>query len=184
MSARGDPKRSGVHRNGAAPPLNCASPRVRAARLNLPRFHITQYGRTVLGAEPVHPLDPDRYLARIEDRVAERLDSRLIAGSAIRRMCTSWAAICVCVLLVAPAPSDADDLRLLNVGVRGGTAGPNVIGGDEDERFEQYDVFATATLPWSWYRQSGWGLSSRLMATAGALAGAETRASSAPLCPF
>jgi hypothetical protein len=87
----------------------------------------------------------------------------------------SWAAICVCVLLVAPAPSEADELRLLNVGVRGGAAGPNVFGGDEDERFQQYDVFATAMLPWmlpwSWYHQSGWGLSSRLMATAGALAG-------------
>lgn len=86
-------------------------------------------------------------------------------------MRTSWAAICVCVLLVAPAPSDADEVRLLNVGVRGGAAGPNVFGGDEDERFQQYDVFATAMLPWSWYHQSGWGLSSRLMATAGALAG-------------
>lgn len=87
-------------------------------------------------------------------------------------MRTSWAAICLGVLLVTPAPSDADHLRLLNVGVRGGTAGPNVFGGDEDERFQQYDVFGTATLPWSWYHGSGWGVSSRLMATAGALVGA------------
>jgi hypothetical protein len=92
-------------------------------------------------------------------------------GSPFRRTRTSWAVICVYVLLVGPAPSDADELRLLNVGVRGGAAGPNVLGGDEDERFQQYDVFATAMLPWSWYHQSGWGLSSRLMATAGALAG-------------
>jgi hypothetical protein len=87
-------------------------------------------------------------------------------------MRASWAAGCVGVLLAIPAASDADDPRLLNVGVRGGAAGPNVFGGDEDERFQQYDVFATATLPFGWYHESGWGLGWRLMATAGVLAGA------------
>jgi hypothetical protein len=47
-----------------------------------------------------------------------------------------------------------------------------VFGGDEDERFQQYDVFATASLPWSWYHESGLGVSSRLMATGGLLVGA------------
>jgi hypothetical protein len=84
---------------------------------------------------------------------------------------TSWSAICLGVLHVVPAPSEADELRLLNVGLRGGAAGPNVFGGDEDERFQQYDVVATAALPWSWYHSSGWGVSSRLMASGGVLAG-------------
>jgi hypothetical protein len=80
-----------------------------------------------------------------------------------------WAALSLGVLLGIPAPGDADELRLLNAGIRGGAAGPNVFGGDEDERFEQYDVFLTASLPWSWYHRSGWGLSTRLMATTGFL---------------
>lgn len=83
--------------------------------------------------------------------------------------CAPRAALCAAALASAPAPCEADELRLLDVGIRGGTTGPNVIGGDEDERFEQYDVFATASLPWSWYHESGWGLSTRLMATAGVL---------------
>jgi hypothetical protein len=76
------------------------------------------------------------------------------------------------ILFLTPGPGHADEVRLLNVGVRGGVDGVNVFGGDEKEHFQQYDVFATATLPWGWYGESGWGLSSRLMGTAGVLLGA------------
>jgi hypothetical protein len=88
------------------------------------------------------------------------------------RVLTQRAALCLCALLAASPAGKADELRWLNVGVRGGAAGPNVIGGDEDEHFRQYDAFATAALPWSWYHRSGWGFSTRLMATAGVLRGA------------
>jgi hypothetical protein len=80
-----------------------------------------------------------------------------------------WQILCLVLLLVTPASILADDFRLLNAGVRGGADGFNVFGGDEDEHFEQYDLFATASLPWSKYWESGWGFSSRLMGTAGAL---------------
>lgn len=83
-----------------------------------------------------------------------------------------WAMLCLALFLLTPAPSHADEFRLLNVGIRGGVDGPNVFGGDEKESFQQYDVFATAALPWGWYSESGWGLSPRLMATAGVLLGA------------
>jgi hypothetical protein len=77
--------------------------------------------------------------------------------------------LCLVLLLVTPASTLAGDFRLLNAGVRGGVDGYNVFGGDEDEHFEQYDLFATASLPWSKYWESGWGFSTRLMGTTGAL---------------
>ncbi len=41
-----------------------------AINRDLPSFHVTEYGRTVLAADPAHPHDPERYLARITQRVA------------------------------------------------------------------------------------------------------------------
>jgi hypothetical protein len=80
--------------------------------------------------------------------------------------------LCLLLLLVTPASTLADDFRLLNAGVRGGVSGFALLGGNEREDFQQYDLFATASLPWSRYCESGWGLSTRLMGTAGALLGA------------
>ncbi len=83
-----------------------------------------------------------------------------------------WLRLCLALLLLTPTPTLAAEFRLLNVGIRGGVDGPNVFGGDEKEHFQQYDVFATATLPWDWRFDSGWGFSPRLMGTAGVLIGA------------
>ena len=82
-----------------------------------------------------------------------------------------WPMLCLALLLVTPASTLAGDVRLLNAGVRGGASGLEVLGGSEDEHFQQYDLFATASLPWSkyWY---GWGFSTRLMGTTGVLIGA------------
>jgi hypothetical protein len=82
--------------------------------------------------------------------------------------------LCLALLLIIPASTLADEFRLLNVGVRGGATGLPILGKGEQEDFQQYDLFATASLPWSRYRESGrqWGLSSRLMGTAGSLLGA------------
>jgi hypothetical protein len=82
------------------------------------------------------------------------------------------AATLLVLLLVTPASTLAGDYRLLNVGVRGGVSGLPVFGKHEHEHFQQYDLFATASLPCSRYWESGWGLSTRLMGTAGALTGA------------
>ena len=83
-----------------------------------------------------------------------------------------WPILCLLLLLVTPTSTFADDVRLLNVGVRGGASGLPILGSDEIEHFQQYDLFATASLPWSSYWDSGWGFSSRLMGTAGVLTGA------------
>ena len=87
-------------------------------------------------------------------------------------MRSQWPLLCLVLLLVTPASTLAGDFHLLNVGVRGGASGLEVLGGSEDEHFQQYDLFATASLPCSRYWESGWGFSSRLMGTAGALIGA------------
>jgi len=88
------------------------------------------------------------------------------------RIRTAWATLGLGLCVLTPAPSHADEFRLLNVGIRGGVDGPNVFGGDEKEHFQQYDIFVTATLPWDWRFESGWGFSPRLMGTAGVLEGA------------
>jgi len=80
-----------------------------------------------------------------------------------------WSITFLVLFLLTPASTLADDFRLLNVGVRGGTSGLPILGKKEHEYFEQYDLFATASLPWSRYWESGWGFSTRLMGTAGAL---------------
>ena len=59
--------------------------------------------------------------------------------------------LCLVLLLVTPASTLAGDFRPLNAGIRGGKDGFNVFGGDEDEHFQQYDLFATASLSWSTY---------------------------------
>ena len=46
------------------------APGMNSSNMNLPWFHVTEYGRTVLAADLAHPHDPERYLARIAQRVA------------------------------------------------------------------------------------------------------------------
>jgi hypothetical protein len=65
-------------------------------------------------------------------------------------MSLRWAMLCLALCLLIPAAGHANEFRLLNVGIRGGVDGPNVFGGDEIEHFQQYDIFATAALPWGW----------------------------------
>jgi hypothetical protein len=58
-----------------------------------------------------------------------------------------------------------------SAGVRGGLTGFTVIGADEIESFQRYDVFADIALPWSWFSQSSMVLDTGLMMSAGALLG-------------
>src|SRR5262245_2457205 len=85
-----------------------------------------------------------------------------------------WGGLCLILVLglVPPLPSYADEVRLQSIGVRGGTNGLRVLGGDEPESIQQYDAVVTLGLPWSLYSESGWGLSTKLMTSVGALTGA------------
>ena len=72
-----------------------------------------------------------------------------------------------------PSPSRAEEVRWLSVGIRGGASvsGHPFLGDAEDESFQQYDVVGTLGLPWSWYAESGWGLTTQVMGSLGALTG-------------
>jgi Lipid A 3-O-deacylase (PagL) len=83
-----------------------------------------------------------------------------------------WAMLCLGLHLLTPSLTHAADVRLMNVGVRGGFTGQKVFGDEEIESFQQYDITATLGLPWSWYSESGWGVGTRLLVSAGALTGA------------
>lgn len=45
------------------------APGMNHANMNLPFFHVTEYGRTVLAAGPANPHFPNRYLARLAERI-------------------------------------------------------------------------------------------------------------------
>jgi len=87
------------------------------------------------------------------------------------------------VVLLAPWPSRAEDLRLLSVGLRGRFSEATVIGDVPPEDFQEYDAVATFGLPWRRYSESGWGAGTRLMASAGALRGAGETALVVSLIP-
>lgn len=74
----------------------------------------------------------------------------------------------LCLLLV-PWPSRAEDIRLVNIGIRAGFTGASVLGEEQQEAFQEYSAFATVGLPWGWYSKSGWGVGTRVIASAGAI---------------
>ncbi len=88
-----------------------------------------------------------------------------------------WLALTIFVLCVlAPWPSCAADLQLLSVGVRARVGEKRVLGEEQLESFREYDVVASIRFPWEGYSPSGWGVSTRLLAGAGVLEGADKTA--------
>jgi hypothetical protein len=88
-----------------------------------------------------------------------------------------WLALTSFVLcILAPWPGRAEDSRLLSIGVRARVGGERVIGQVQPEAFHEYDAAAGIRLPWERYWPSGWRLGTRLLASAGALQGADRTA--------
>jgi hypothetical protein len=85
----------------------------------------------------------------------------------MRSSCRAVVIVITCTLL--PSPTFADDIRLLAIGLRAGFSGSSVLGEEHLEDFQQYDVMANFALPWAWYSESGWGIGTRFLASAGAL---------------
>jgi len=85
---------------------------------------------------------------------------------------TSWGMATLAFCILAPWQSRAEDTRLLAVGVRAGFSGSSPIGEETQQYFQQYDVMASVGLPWEWYSESGWGMGTRFLATAGAVTAA------------
>ncbi len=113
-------------------------------------------------------------MARHRGLVAN-LRARVKAGLAL----TSFV---LCVL--APWPSQAENLHsLISIGVRARVGGERVLGEEQPEAFREYDVVASFRLPWERYHASGWGVGTRLLASAGVLQGAENKAFALSLIP-
>lgn len=75
-------------------------------------------------------------------------------------------------------------LELVHAGVRARVGGERVIGREQPEAFRQWDVWAHARLPWlRRYEDSGWGMETRLLGSAGVMQGAEDRALVLSLLP-
>ncbi len=89
-------------------------------------------------------------------------------------VCLALAVLTPCSLF--PAPSPAADLDLLSVGARARVGEKRVLGKVAPESFREYDFVATLRLPWQHYTQSGWGIGTRLMGSAGILEGANKTA--------
>ncbi|OGW51326.1 MAG: hypothetical protein A2V62_05390 [Nitrospirae bacterium RBG_19FT_COMBO_58_9] len=68
-----------------------------------------------------------------------------------------------------PCLSQAEEIRLNSIGVRGGVSGGSPIGHKETQYFQEYDVMANWSMPWGWYSESGWGVGTRLMGSVGAV---------------
>jgi hypothetical protein len=77
--------------------------------------------------------------------------------------------VSLALLLCVPLPSQAEEIRLNSIGIRGGVTGSSPIGEKESEYFHQYDLMANWALPWGWYSESGWGAGTRLMGSMGAV---------------
>ncbi|PRY73712.1 acyloxyacyl hydrolase [Halomonas ventosae] len=78
----------------------------------------------------------------------------------------------VLACLLATSPSFADDLALQSLGLRARLSEKTLLGDEAPEDFEEYDLSANLALPWESYSTSGWGMGTRLMASAGLLRGA------------
>ncbi len=80
-----------------------------------------------------------------------------------------FAMVGLALFLLAPSLSQAEEIRLNSIGIRGGVSGSSPIGKKETEYFQEYDVMANWSFPWEWYSKSGWGIGTRLMASVGAV---------------
>ena len=88
----------------------------------------------------------------------------------------------ICCLL-APRLSYSEDLSLQSLSVHARVSEKTILGEDAPEDFKAYDVAANFGLPWKSYSTSGWGVGTRLMASAGILRGAGETALVASVIP-
>ncbi|MBE0501071.1 MAG: acyloxyacyl hydrolase [Desulfuromonadales bacterium] len=80
--------------------------------------------------------------------------------------------IAVCCTLLPLESAYAEELRLQSLSLRGRISGATLLGEQQPEQFQGYDLAAHFALPWHRYSPAGWGIGSRLMASAGLLRGA------------
>ncbi|MDZ7853227.1 MAG: acyloxyacyl hydrolase [Halomonas sp.] len=77
----------------------------------------------------------------------------------------------VLACLLATTSSSAGDLELQSLSLRARVSEKTLLGDQAPEDFKEYDLSANVALPWESYSTSGWGMGTRLMASAGLLRG-------------
>ena len=92
-----------------------------------------------------------------------------LKGKGVLRIVLRLAVVGLALFFLFPWLSQAKEIRLNSIGVRGGVSGSSPIGEKESEYFQEYDVIAHWSLPWGRYSESGWGIGTRLMGSAGGL---------------
>ncbi len=101
------------------------------------------------------------------------LNKQLLLVSSLPRYITLFGLLLLFIgSLIIPGPSYAEDLNLQSLSVRTRVSERTLFGEDASEGFEEVDVSANFELPWQRYSASGWGMGTRLMASAGILRGA------------
>lgn len=85
--------------------------------------------------------------------------------------------------LLVPAPSAAADPSLQSLAIRARLSERTLLGEEAPENFEAYDLSANVALPWQRYTASGWGLGTRVTASAGLLRGSGKEALVVSLIP-
>jgi hypothetical protein len=71
--------------------------------------------------------------------------------------------------LAATLSARAADIDMVSVAVRGHFWDERVLGKEQPQEFDQYDLVATARLPWQGVSLGSWHLGARLLGSAGAL---------------
>lgn len=87
----------------------------------------------------------------------------------------------VCIAVSAPARAWGPDP--ISLAIRSHVWDERVLGKEQRQEFDQYDLVATAQLPWEGKSWAGWDLRARLLASAGALRGADHTALVASAIP-
>lgn len=81
-------------------------------------------------------------------------------------------------------PSMAGESAFESLSFRGGFVGTSFLGEEYSEgNWQQYDLVASIRLPLEWYTESGWGVGTRLLVSAGALRGKQETNGIATLVP-
>jgi hypothetical protein len=82
-------------------------------------------------------------------------------------MSKAFLALTIWFACLAPAPSRAFDVDLFSVGIRASVSSDRVLGDEQPDAFNEYDVWAAFRLPWQAYGESSWGAGTRLLTSAG-----------------
>jgi len=98
-------------------------------------------------------------------------------------LCCALITVFSFIVLVAPSV-EAGELRLETLSLRAGFSGVRVIGDNQPDYFNQFDVAVTARLPWEKEFGTGWVLGTRVLASAGVLSGAQETPGIFTLVPF